>query len=53
MSWWHGTDTISHKNGLLDSRGINQLKKQDQELLNLINEISSREYLEQGNVIGC
>lgn len=43
MSWWHGTDSISHENGALDSKVINQLKRQDQELLNLINAISSRD----------
>ena len=43
MSWWHGTDSISHENGALDSTVINQLKRQDQELLNLINAISSRD----------
>ena len=42
MSWWHGTDTISHKKGSLDLEVIQQLRKQDQELLNLINEITKR-----------
>jgi predicted AlkP superfamily pyrophosphatase or phosphodiesterase len=42
MSWWHGTDTISHKKGSLDPEVIQQLRKQDQELLNLINEITKR-----------
>ena len=53
MSWWHGTDSISHENGALDSTVINQLKRQDQELLNLINAISSRDLWNKVTLIGC
>ena len=42
MSWWQGTDTISHKKGSSDPEIVDQLKKQDKLLLQLIREISDR-----------
>ena len=42
MSWWHGTDSVAHKEGALNKKVIDQLKKQDRQLLSLIEEITSR-----------
>jgi len=48
MSWWHGIDSQGHKFGTRDQRTIEQLNKQNKNLLELINQLDKRnawEYL--------
>ena len=51
MTWWHGSDSIAHQSGSTNTKVINQLKKQDKELLNLITEIERRGYWENVTLI--
>jgi alkaline phosphatase D len=42
MTWWHGSDSISHKTGALNDQVLNQLQKQNRELQKLIDAITER-----------
>jgi len=43
MTWWHGSDSISHKTGALNDKVLNQLQKQNRELQKLIDAITERD----------
>tara|TARA_E500000081_G_scaffold154682_1_gene192419 strand:- start:217 stop:1380 length:1164 start_codon:yes stop_codon:yes gene_type:complete len=51
MTWWHGSDSIAHQSGSINGKVLNQLRKQDKELLNLITEIEKRGYWENITLI--